>query len=136
MNQIPRLFFLCFYPAIRFYYIVLLLSTIVLSCAFNSAYAQLVYNESFEHVIPGINYKIPLGWSQDRLGGSVDLDNKWYCSNIAVFPTISARTGTDMLGFNAKDVHIGEASFLATKKLDMRNGMPAGGANFNFWFFR
>ncbi len=98
--------------------------------------AQLVYNESFEHVVPGVNYDIPLGWLQEQIGVSIDVDNKFHCSNVAAFPTITAHTGADMLGFNSRDVIAGETSFISTKKLDMRNGMPGGGAAFNFWFFR
>jgi hypothetical protein len=101
-----------------------------------SAKAQVVYYESFEHVVPGLNYTIPLGWVQEQIGTSIDVDNKFHCSNVATFPSITARTGADMLAFNARDVIAGERSALATKRLDMRGGMPGGGASFNFWFYR
>jgi len=113
-----------------------LVSALILISSFRPVSAQLVYNESFEQVIPGVNYKIPLGWLQEQIGVSIDVDNIYHCSNVTTFPTITARTGTDLLGYKAKDVVAGESSFIASKRLDMRGGMPVGGAAFNFWLYR
>src|SRR4030095_14382016 len=93
-------------------FFVCLLSILGLAGPFQSAHAQLVYTESFEHVISGGDYNIPPWWVQAQIGVSVDVDNKFYCSNIATFPSITARTGTDLLGFNAKDIISGESSFI------------------------
>lgn len=128
----PNLFF----PTFRIRVLLNAFMGLILAFSMNSVQAQLVYNTSFEHVIPGVNYNIPLGWSQEQIGVSNDVDNKFHCSNIATLPSITARTGTDMLGFNANIIVSGELSSIATKRLDMRGGMPGGGASFSFWFFR
>ncbi len=95
---------------------------------------QVVYSESF-NLVP-VNTSLPLGWSQGIIGSSSDTNNVWKRSANGIQPNIPPRTGAGLMAYRSHQIIAGESSFLASKRFDMRNAMPVGGATFNFWFYR
>src|SRR4030095_1176355 len=107
----------------------------ILFCLFSeSGRAQVVYNESFN--LAPVNTALTLGWSQGIIGSSSDTNNIWLRLGAGTAPVIAPRTGAGMMGFKSSLSASGESSFLASKRFDMRNAMPVGGATFNFWMYR
>jgi len=100
--------------------------------------AQIIYNESFD--VPGIPVfpvsSLPFGWSQGKFGGGVDPDNYWDRMGVgATLPNCNPRTGNAMMRYRSWLITAGEASFLASKRFDMRN-IPLVGAPVSFWMYR
>lgn len=100
--------------------------------------AQVIYNESFD--VPGTPTfpvtSLPFGWSQGKFGAGVDPDNYWDRMGVgSTLPNCSPRTGNAMMRYRSYFTTTGEASFLASKQLDMRN-IPVGGAPVSFWMYR
>ncbi len=100
----------------------------------NFAKAQLTYVETFDTPIPTLT--LPLGWSQGKYGAGTDPDNYWDRVNVGTLPACTPRSGTGMMRYLSWWITAGESSFLASKRLDMRGNIPAGGAAINFWMYR
>ena len=97
--------------------------------------AQVVYNESFDIVGPYPAGSLPNGWAQGKFGAGVDADNYWDRMGAgATAPNCSPRTGTAMMRYRSSLTNAGEASFLASKRLDMRN--YSGSPTVSFWMYR
>jgi len=95
--------------------------------------AQVSYTESFD--TPTSTLTMPLGWSQGRYGSGNDIDNMWDRVTTGTLPTCAPRTGSAMIRYQSRIINNGEASFLASKRFDMRT-IPAGGTPVSFWMFR
>jgi hypothetical protein len=96
--------------------------------------AQLVYNETFD--TPTNTLTLPLGWSQGKFGAGTDPDNYWDRVTTSPFPTAFPRNGSGMARYLSYWINNGESSFLASKSLDMRAGIPVAGAALSFWMYR
>ncbi|MDQ3051685.1 MAG: T9SS type A sorting domain-containing protein [Bacteroidota bacterium] len=119
---------------------VALLPVLMLLFLVNSTQAQIPYVQPFSlgpNLAPAAAYPhnfLPVGWSQGKVSGTAS-NNQWDVVNTGTLPTVTPRSASTMMRFQSFFIPNGEASFLASKRLDMR-AMPAAGANFNFWFWR
>lgn len=103
------------------------------------AEAQIVYNEPFTVSGPYPQLILPRGWSQGKIIGS-STENTWEVVDNSVasgnnpnpnpFPTTP-----NVVRFNSFWAAIGDASFLASKRFDMRN-IPGAGTTFTFKMYR
>ncbi|MDQ3051684.1 MAG: GEVED domain-containing protein [Bacteroidota bacterium] len=97
------------------------------------AQGQITYNESFDVV--AATQTLPLGWAQGRQGGGNDIDNMWDRITSGTSPLCTPKSGSGMVRFQSRIINSGEASYLASKRLDMRT-IPGSGAPLNFWLYR
>ncbi len=99
----------------------------------SAVYGQVSYNESFDVTAP--TQTLPLGWAQGRQGGGNDIDNMWDRITSGTSPLCTPKSGSGMMRFQSRIINSGEASYLASKRLDMRT-IPATGAPLSFWIYR
>jgi hypothetical protein len=102
----------------------------------NGAKAQVVYTEGFEPAPnPNPSLSLPYGWIQGKWGPGTDADNYFDRMSAGLLPPASPHAGSALLRYNSFWTTSGEASFIASRPLDMRS-IPAGGAAVNFWLYR
>lgn len=98
--------------------------------------AQIVYNETFDAVQgPYPQLVLPRSWYQGKYGTSFSSINQYDVIQNGANPFAVPPSATNMLRFGSFNIPNGEASFVATKKLDMR-AIPVAGTTFSFRFHR
>jgi hypothetical protein len=97
--------------------------------------AQVPYTENFEVAGPYPQLILPRSWYQGKFGASFSSINQFDIVATGTNPPAAPVSATTMLRFGSFNIPNGEASFIASKMLDMR-AIPAGGANFSFRFHR
>lgn len=95
--------------------------------------AQITYTETFD--VPASMQSLPLGWAQGRQGSGNDIDNMWDRVTSGTSPFCSPYAGTGMLRYHSRIINPGEASYIASKRFDLRT-IPAAGAPLSFRMFR
>ncbi|MFM7078771.1 MAG: hypothetical protein ACKOYC_03155, partial [Bacteroidota bacterium] len=100
--------------------------------------AQTIISESFDGVSGGYPTTVlPRGWSQGKYGVSSNPINQWDLLNGATTtnPAVTPPSASNCIRFQSFSIPATEASFIATKRLDMR-AIPVGGAAVSFKLYR
>ncbi|MEY3342489.1 MAG: hypothetical protein RL090_173, partial [Bacteroidota bacterium] len=100
--------------------------------------AQTVIAENFDGVTGGFpTTTLPRGWSQGKYGVSSNPINQWDLLNGAssANPIVTPPSASNCIRFQSFAIPATEASFIASKRLDMR-AIPAGGAALSFKLYR
>ncbi|MBL0342190.1 MAG: hypothetical protein IPP71_15530 [Bacteroidetes bacterium] len=115
--------------------LLILLSFLMLG---NVSKAQVNYFENFS--VPGTPAfpvtSLPFGWTQGKFGAGIDADNYWDRMGAgATNPNCNPFSVNAMMRYRSWFINTGEASFLSSKRLDMRN-IPGGGAAVSLKMYR
>jgi hypothetical protein len=100
--------------------------------------AQTPGNENFDGVTGAYpTTTLPRGWSQGKYGVSSNPINQWDLLNGAssANPIVTPPSASNCIRFQSFAIPATEASFIASKRLDMR-AIPAGGAALSFKLYR